>query len=262
MIKMNKIKNKKISKVKVDLDNSESDKIESENFINNTSDINDIIKETIKSESIESMKENVEKFANNNPSLVMKEQLDLDSNLNDISLDKIKYNQFVDLLKGNLESEILSSKTSEISDLSKDVKKYMNRQLGYLGFIFYVWNPKNLNIKIIPLTQINPIVDLSNVKEFYFLYRPAMFIDGKPIFLLIRGIPLSFELNILKNTENIFKEIQLSGFTSSETRALLKSGFTTYLFGKPMITLNQLLFLTFLITTLMLAEYIILRTIL
>ena len=256
----------KISKTKVDLTDLKEKEIESENYINNTSDINEIVKESIKMESIESMKESIEKFAKENSNLVVKQNLDLDSKESSLesdlkNLNKDKLNDFVNLLKGNLESEILSSKTSEISDLSKDVKKYMNRQIGYLGFIFYVWNPKNLNIKIIPLLQINPILDLSNVKEFYFLYRPAMFIDGKPIFLLIRGIPLSFELNIIKDTNNMLSQIQLAGFTAQETRALLKSGFTTYLFGKPMLTLNQLLFLVFLFITCQLIQYIVLTSI-
>jgi hypothetical protein len=59
----------------------------------------------------------------------------------------------------------------------------------------------------------------------------------------------------------MLSQIQLAGFTAQETRALLKSGFTTYLFGKPMLTLNQLLFLVFLFITCQLIQYIVLTSI-
>ena len=211
------------------------------------------IKKAIETSNIDVIVDNIEQIAIENENIVSKAKIDLNK--------KETFNNFYDLLKGNLESEILSSNTSEIADLSKDVKKYMNRQLGYLGFVFYVWNPKNLNIKIIPLTKINPILDLTNVKEFYFLYRPAMFIDGKPVFLVIRGIPLSFELKLLKDDSNMVKQIELDGYSASEVRALLRSGFTTYLFGKPNMSLTQMLYFIFLVISIMLVEYIVLSTI-
>lgn len=213
----------------------------------------ELINNAIKDCNIEIIQDNIRELAKENSELVSSVEVNLQ--------DKKTFTKFYDLLKGNLESEILSSHTSEVADLSKDVKKYMNRQLGYLGFVFYVWNPKNLNIKIIPLTKINPILDLVNVKEFYFLYRPAMFIDGKPIFLIIRGIPFSFELQLLKDDSNLVKQIELKGYSSSEIRALLRSGYTTYLFGRPSLSLAQLLYLVFLIITICLVEYIILGAI-
>ena len=97
----------KISKTKVDLTDLKEKEIESENYINNTSDINEIVKESIKMESIESMKESIEKFAKENSNLVVKQNLDLDSKESSLesdlkNLNKDKLNDFVNLLKGNL----------------------------------------------------------------------------------------------------------------------------------------------------------------
>ena len=221
---------------------------------------NDVLN-AIRDSNIEIIKDNIENIAKENSELTIREKVNLKQ--------KSKLNDIYSYLKGNLESEILSTKTSEIADLSKDVKKYMKRQLDYVAFVFYIWNPKNLNIKIIPLYRINPILDLVNLKEFYFLYRPAMFIDGKPIFLIIRNIPLSFELNLLSKKEkdkngnqiDIVKNIELNGYDSSEVRALLKSGFTKYLFGKPSFSYTQVLYLVFMIITICLIEYIVISTI-
>lgn len=183
--------------------------------------------------------------------------IDLDKiDLGKLNINSIK-EQFIDFLEANLKTEVLSEKTSELSDLSTDVKR---QSTGYVGFIFYVWNPNNLNIKIIPLREINPVLDIVNLKEMYFLYRPALFIDGNPVFLLIRGIPISFELKLIKN-DNVIKEIELDGYTASEVRAKLRSGYTTYIFGKPSLSLQQLLFIIFLIISLLLLEYIIISTI-
>lgn len=220
-------------------------------------------KKTIKSKKKQPKKlDNLLELANKEiDSIRSSENSDTQITKVDLKLDSIDKNlsrkEMIQLLARNIKSEILSDKTSEISDLSKDVK----RQLGYIGFVFYVWNPNNLNIKIIPLTNVNPVLDITNTKEFYYLYRPALFIDGKPIFLIIRGIPISFELKLIKDNSNLIQSIELAGYTPQEIRAKLKSGHSTYIFGKPNLSLSQLLWIIFLMVSICLIEYIVISSI-
>ncbi len=170
-----------------------------------------------------------------------------------------------EILEKNYEiaHEILSERTSKHSEISKNVK----RQLKYIGFVYYIWNPENLNIKVIPLMFAYPILDIVNLKEFYYLQRPSLFIEGKPIWVIIRGIPVSVELSIkevsMKNNQyisldNMIRKIELKGYTPAEIRAKLESMFATYLFGKPHWQLKDYLMFILILIICGLIEYLIL----
>lgn len=177
-----------------------------------------------------------------------------------------------EILENNypLTHEVLSERTAKHSEISKNVK----RQLKYIGFVYYVWNPENLNVKVIPLLFAYPILDIVNLKEFYYLQRPSIFIEGIPIWIIIRGIPVSVELNIRnvkltddngnrisKKVDDFIREIEVKGYSPDEIRAKLESMFATYLFGKPTWTLRDYLMFALILIVCGLIEYLIISSI-
>lgn len=188
--------------------------------------------------------------------------LDISKNLNVIDI-----NDTFKLLEENyqLAHEVLSERTAKHSEISKSVK----RQLNYIGFVYYIWNPDNLNIKVIPLIYAFPILDIVNLKEFYYLQKPTMFIDGKPIWFVIRGIPISIEFK-LKNVSykdgqteslnNFLREIEIKGYKPEEIKAKLQSMYAVYLFGKKHLSIKDYLFFILIIIVIGLIEYLIISS--
>jgi len=210
-------------------------------------------KELIK-DTIENKPKEVNRVILNIPNQISNLEIDLSKK----STNKKELEYLVNYLESNysLSHEVLSEHTSKHSDISKNVK----RQLKYIGFVYYIWNIKNLNIKVIPLIYAYPVLDIVNLKEIYYLDKPSLFIDGIPIWTVIRNNPLSFEMDLVSK-DGYFSDMTIHKYTSQEIRAKLKSGHSTYIFGKPSLTLREYIIFILILGIGQLLQYVILFTI-
>lgn len=94
------------------------------------------------------------------------------------------------------------------------------------GYLHYIFDSEKWESKLYPLPKIKPILELSEFNETYNLDRVAYYLNGKPVFLVIRGIPYSLELT---QTEKI---LTLKGYSASEIHAKLNSIYVNNVFRK------------------------------
>lgn len=73
------------------------------------------------------------------------------------------------------------------------IKNSLKSFMSFAGFVLYIWNPDTLSGKLKPLSHIGSIIRI-NKAESFFLGNPSLVIDGKPLFILVRGIPYSIEV--------------------------------------------------------------------
>lgn len=108
-------------------------------------------------------------------------------------------------------------------------KEILEQNIKTKGVILYVWNKDFMSAKLLGITEINPVVHIRNTKELYLMENPIFVIDGKPIFMIIRGIPYSLEiiLNVNKSQHFFF---ELKGYTATEVHAKIKSIYTNVLY--------------------------------
>lgn len=84
------------------------------------------------------------------------------------------------------------------------LKNSLNNFMSFSGFVLYVWNERNLNCRLIPLPRISNELRV-NKSETFFLGQPSLVIDGKPLFIVVRGIPYSIKVE-LRNLVDLLKE--------------------------------------------------------
>lgn len=164
------------------------------------------------------------------------EQQFFEQNINPITTESIQV-----IEKGIIEKEIkdkikttnLMIQEIEIDNFSEihmnKAKELLEQNIKTKGVILYVWNKDFMSAKLLGITEINPVVHIRNTKELYLIENPIFVIDGKPIFMVIRGIPYSLEiiLNVNKSQHFFF---ELKGYTSTEIHAKIKSIYTNVLY--------------------------------
>lgn len=131
-------------------------------------------------------------------------------------------------------------------------KELLEQNIKTKGVILYVWNKDFMSAKLLGITEINPVVHIRNTKELYLIQNPIFVIDGKPIFMIVRGIPYSLEiiLNVNK-TQHFFFE--LKGYSSTEVHAKIKSIYTNVLYRQsPSLKFYLTMFLLMIIEGLLL----------
>jgi len=125
------------------------------------------------------------------------------------------------------------------------------------GFVLYVWNERNLNCKLVPLPKIRSVLRV-NQDETFEIGKPSLVIDGKPLFIVVRGIPYSITVELrdialflreLKFNESEIKEkipvdttmLVQEGYSASEIDAKIHSVYTQRMFRAPRFTMQNVI---------------------
>jgi hypothetical protein len=116
----------------------------------------------------------------------------------------------------------------KLKGYSEKIRYNAKKQMAFAGYVLYIWNPNKLECKLLPLTEIKPTCRINSTAETFQLGKPAMFIDGKPLFVLIRDIPYSIELELL--TDKTREYIKEKGYSASEIDAKINSVYTNRIF--------------------------------
>ena len=133
--------------------------------------------------------------------------------------------------------------------ISKKALYEFNKQVAFAGYLIYIWNPKHIECELKPLPTIQPICRLASVNETYQLGKPAMFFNGKPVFIVLRGIPYSIELEIKTNEKDIALLME-KGYSASEIDAKVHSVYTNSIFrNKRWSKMDTLVYILSIITT-------------
>lgn len=132
----------------------------------------------------------------------------------------------------------------------------IDNAIKYSGYVIYLYDSDNLTGMMKPLTNIPPTLRWKNTSEMFKLDKPALYIDGLPVFLVLRGYPISISFSFIENNElvnmldekgnkikdNDGKEIMVKrkrltekGQSSSEIEAQLRSMYVNNVFRKKMM---------------------------
>lgn len=135
-------------------------------------------------------------------------------------------------------------------------KMKINDTIKYSGYVIYLFDSDNLTGMMKPLTSIPPTLRWKNTSEMFKLDKPALYIDGLPVFLVLRGYPISISFQFIENNEMVNmldekgqkvldkdgKEIMIKrkrltekGQSSSEIEAQLRSMYVNNVFRKKMM---------------------------
>lgn len=114
------------------------------------------------------------------------------------------------------------------------------------GFVHYIYDIDKWESQLHPLPEIKPTLTLKSKNEIYRLDRVCYYLNGKPVFLIIRGIPYSLEL---ERTTDLLK---IKGYSADEIEAKINSIYTNAVFRKGSLQFKDylVLFLTNVITAL------------
>lgn len=152
-------------------------------------------------------------------------------------------------------SEILKVETQSIADQNIELQK----NLTYVGFVYYFWSASTMNFKIIGLYNLHPIFELLNTKEMYYLDKPTMITNDFPIYWIQKGIPFTIETRIRTQLLELNEEIFKKGYNADLIRAMSKSSHFLNVYGKEKWTVRFISFILVIIMCCCLIEYIILQ---
>lgn len=111
---------------------------------------------------------------------------------------------------------------SIINNLKSKIKE--NEEIE--AFVHYIYDIDKWESRLIPLPKIKPLLELKSKNELYKLEKIAYYLNGKPVFLLVRGIAFSLELEKLENT------LRIKGYSADEIQAKLNSIYVNSIFRK------------------------------
>lgn len=129
------------------------------------------------------------------------------------------------------------------------IKLKAKESLAFGGYLLYIWNPEKLNCKLFPLPEVKATVRIASFGETFELGKPAMFLEGKPLFIVVREIPYSIELSLITNKKRS-KVLQEKGYTPSEIDAKINSIYVNRIFrAKRLTRIDIIIFALSLIST-------------
>lgn len=94
------------------------------------------------------------------------------------------------------------------------------------GYVHYVYDIDKWESILKPLPKIKPILELKNENETYKLDKIAYYLNGKPVFLVVRGIPFSLEI---EETNTV---LRIKGYSADEINAKINSIYVNSVFRK------------------------------
>jgi len=87
---------------------------------------------------------------------------------------------------------------TKISEIKKGLETKFNELFIHKAYVQYFFDAKHLESVLKPLERIPLVLRIKNLQESFILRKPAYYLNGKPVFQLIRGFPLSIELSLLQ----------------------------------------------------------------
>lgn len=99
-----------------------------------------------------------------------------------------------------------------MKNLKEKIDSSLKKFLSFAGYVLYIYNRESMNCKLIPLPKIEPVLRIRNTGEVFQLGTTSLFLLGKPLFVVLRGVPyaLEFKLTTVKdyfvNFLNVFSE--------------------------------------------------------
>ena len=143
---------------------------------------------------------------------------------------------------------------SDIKELSnekerKDTLVKKIKEIEYSAYAHYFYNPEHLESEIFPIVVINPTFILKRTQETFELGKPAYFLKGKPVFILVRDLPFSIELEFSQSKE-LIKTLKEKGYSAKDINAKLNSIYVNQVFrSKRFNKQDILLFLLSILTS-------------
>lgn len=142
----------------------------------------------------------------------------------------------------------------KIKELSEKAKFKTTENIAFAGYVLYFWNPEHLECDLKPLPSIAPTCRIKGTNEIYQLGKPAMFLNGKPLFVVVRDVPYSIELQ-LESKSKVISKLKEKGYTSSEIDAKIHSIYTNQIFrSKRLSKTDFIIFILSIITSVLLTS--------
>lgn len=105
--------------------------------------------------------------------------------------DKIKK-----LLLENLNNKNLTMNTNLKSLDINAQNDLLDNSENYIAYVYYFWSPETMNFKIIGLHSINALFEFANIKQTFYLIKPAMITNDCPIYFCFDKVPYSISFDI------------------------------------------------------------------
>lgn len=119
--------------------------------------------------------------------------------------------------------------------LKQKVKKKIEEIEDIKCFIHYVFDVDKWESRLFPSKEIKPIFESKSFKEIYYLDKVCYYLDGKPVFLVVRGVPYSLEFAKLQ------ENLTIKGYSASEIEAKINSIYVNSVFRKSAFTFREYL---------------------
>ncbi|GAG38239.1 unnamed protein product, partial [marine sediment metagenome] len=143
---------------------------------------------------------------------------------------------------------------------SDEVKRNIQSFAGMQGKLFYFWNANNNpNFEVRNIPYIAPTLRIRDKNEVFHLGEPALFWDGIPVFVVVRGIPFSLTLDLSKvNVWDKNKSLIIpKGLSSDEIDAKIHSLYVNRIFRQHTLTPIQMFMIILLMIVCCLTTYLI-----
>lgn len=155
---------------------------------------------------------------------------DLDHEISNLPYDpttiKKKLEELKELeLKKQLKAE---ERKKRIQDLQEEAGIIDFKWTGSKAIIQYSWDKERMICDLKKIQTVKPVFIYRKTNESFLLNRPYCSIQGIPVFLLLRGFPVSISLD-LKDDKLIVPE---KGYSSQEIQVMNESHYKLRLFGK------------------------------
>ena len=106
-----------------------------------------------------------------------------------------------------------------------------------VAYILYVYDLDKWAAEMLPLSRFYTPIEIRKYRETYALDKVFCYLKGVPVYLLIRGVPYSLEL------EKVKSQLVMKGYSASEINAKINSIYTNSVFRRPAFVGKDLVFL-------------------
>lgn len=173
--------------------------------------------------------------------------------------------QALALLQSSKQSslEIKTSHRLTMTDIKRKAKEKLDTSLTVAGYVLYFWNTDKLNAQLKTLPYVANPLTIKSTQEDFLLGEPAFMLGDKPVFIVLRGIPYSIELELIKSDD---REVEIDGqlyklkeldYTPSQIYAKTKSLYHHIFFKSKRLTLtDKVIFILSIVLTALLTSII------
>ena len=95
----------------------------------------------------------------------------------------------------------------KVSDIKDKIESDFNKMFIHKAYIQYFYDSKHFETRLKPIERIPLVLRLKNYQETFILRKPSYYLNGKPVFQLLRGYPLSIQMSLLQETNEVSFEI-------------------------------------------------------